>query len=140
MNLNYAGNVLKSKVRNELRKVGLAESVTSVLDKHEDLGEMYDELVMGEGNYEEVQEKFQATVKKNPAMKNEIANKVRQNIYDLSPEYVLGTLELMASSGGLGEDEQEMINMLLAEYKESGDVRVLREGTMKIAEFQITKL
>ena len=139
MNLKYAGNVLKSKVREQLRRTGLVESIGIVLEKHDGLAELYSEAVGG-GDLKEITEKFKKYCAENPKVKAEIADKARKNVYDLPESMVHSALELMASSGAMESDEQTMVDRVLARYAETNDVAVLREGTMELAELQISKL
>ena len=139
MNLKYAGNVLKSKVREQLRRTGLVESIGIVLSKHPELSELYSEA-HGGGDLKEITQKFKAFCTEHPEVKAEIADKARKNVYDLPEFEVKGAIEMMASSGILENDEQAKIDEVLARYAETNDVAVLREGTLELVEMQVAKL
>lgn len=147
MDFGYLKNVLKSKLRGALSVFGLIDPSSRLLTKYPELGEMYNDLLGGamrgeEGGTDpaEIEIKFRAFIASHPGFKEEMKAQIQKNIFDLSPEYLKGSLELL-SDISQDEHEKQKVEELLARYAESGeDIKILRTGLQTLADEELAKL
>ena len=140
MDFNYLAKVLKSKLRGALKVFGLMDPESALLEKYPDLGGMYMNLLFGGADPVEIEQEFLNFVETNPGFKEEMTQQIEKNIFDLSPEYLKGSLELLSDIGG-DEEGKAKIDDLLVRYEESGeDIKVLRTGLMDLAHEELATL
>lgn len=149
MDFGYLKEVLKSKLRGALSVFGLIDPSSKLLQKYPELMSMYERLLGGAMGGEEgegetdptaIETEFRQFIAAHPGFKEEMKAQIEKNIFDLSPEYLKGSLELM-SDIVTDEVEKQKVEELLARYEESGeDVKILRQGLQALAAEELAKL